>query len=233
MESRLDFYRRWHRLSKPYIHWQFQQFAPYLGRRVADVGCGLGNFTPWLLDRELYLGVDLDEELLRELESTYHQSPSVQALRLDLTDASFAQTMTRHRIDSLLCVNVLEHIENDRRAAENMVSSLPPDGHLCLLVPAFQCLFGTLDKLDGHFRRYTKKTLARLVSGLPIETLRAYYFNFIGAPGWFLKGRVLKQPTHTDDNFGLMNALLPLVRPLERLCPPPFGMSLIGIYRRR
>jgi len=48
-----------------------------------------------------------------------------------------------------------------------------------------------------------------------------------------LKGRVLKQPTHTDDNFGLMNALLPLVRPLERLCPPPFGMSLIGIYRRR
>ncbi len=159
VESHLDFYRRWHRLSKPYIHRQFQQFAPYLGQRVADVGCGLGNFTPWLLDRELYLGVDLDEELLRELESTYHQSPTVKVARLDLAAPAFARTLSLHRIDSLLCVNVLEHIENDRVAVENMVAALPPGGHLCLLVPAFPYLLGTLDQLDGHFRRYTKKTL--------------------------------------------------------------------------
>ncbi len=66
-----------------------------------------------------------------------------------------------------------------------------------------------------------------------METLRTYYFNFIGAPGWFLKGRVLRQATQTSDNFALMNALLPLVRLLERLCPPPFGLSVIGIYKRR
>ena len=61
---------------------------------------------------------------------------------------------------------------------------------------------------------------------------RLYYFNLIGAPGWFVKGRVLKQKRHTNDNYALMNAVLPVVRPLERLVPPPFGMSVIGIFRK-
>jgi SAM-dependent methyltransferase len=232
-ESHLEFYRRWHRHSKPYIEWQFEQFKPHVGRRLADVGCGLGNFTNLLLDRDLYLGIDLDEELLAELRRNYDHSPIVETLVMDATSAAFVDVLHNRSIDTIICANVIEHIRDDRLAVANMIRALPVGGHLCLLVPAMPFLFGTLDELDGHFRRYTRCSLIERFDGLPADLVRAYYFNFVGVPGWFVKGRVLKQATHTDDNYKIMNALLPIVRPLERFCSPPIGMSVIGIYRRR
>ena len=232
-ESHLEFYRRWHRHSKPYIRWQFEQFEPYLGRRIADVGCGLGNFTSFLTKRDLYLGVDLDEELLEELRRNYSDSAVVQALSLDATGAGFVEALRSRSVDSIICANVIEHIENDALAVSNMIQSLPVGGHLCLLVPALPFLFGTLDRLDGHFRRYTRQTLLERFKNLPADLVRVYYFNFVGVPGWFIKGRVLKQAAHTNDNYAIMNAMLPIVRPLERLLPPPIGMSVVAIYRRR
>jgi SAM-dependent methyltransferase len=232
-ESHLEFYRRWHRLSGPYIQWQFEQFKPYLGRRIADVGCGLGNFTRFLVERDLYLGIDLDEELLAELHRNYVSSPTVQTLALDATSSTFADVLRSHSIDSIICANVIEHIEDDRLAVKNMIQALPIGGHLCVLVPGLPFLFGTLDNLDGHFRRYTRQSLIERFRALPADLVRSYYFNFVGIPGWFIKGRVLRQTSHTDDNYRIMNALLPIVKPIERLCPPPIGMSVIAIYRRR
>jgi len=231
-ESHLEFYRRWHRMSKPYIAWQLEQFRPYLGKRVADVGCGLGNFTEALLDREFYLGIDLDEELLAELRNNYAGTAKVKTLALDATGPTFPETLREHGIDTIICANVIEHIENDRKAVENMIGPLPPGGHLCILVPALPFLFGTLDILDGHFRRYTKWTLNERFQGLPVKILRTFYFNLLGVPGWFVKGRILRQSVQTNVNYRIMNALLPIVKPLERICPPPLGMSVIAIGQR-
>lgn len=219
-------------MSKPYIAWQLEQFRPYLGKRVADVGCGLGNFTEALLDRDFYLGIDLDEELLAELRNNYGGTPKVKTLTLDATSPTFPETLREHGIDTIICANVIEHIEHDRKAVENMIASLPPGGHLCILVPALPFLFGSLDTLDGHFRRYTKRTLNERFQGLPVKVLRTFYFNFLGVPGWFVKGRILKQAGHTNDNYRIMNALLPIVKPLERLFSPPLGMSVIAICER-
>jgi SAM-dependent methyltransferase len=232
-ESHLEFYRRWHRLSKPYIQWQLAQFRPYLGRRIADVGCGLGNFTEWLLDRDLYLGVDLDSELLGELASKYRTVPDVHTTQLDLTSPSVPAKLRDYGIDTILCVNVIEHIEDDRLALKHLVDSLPAGGHLCLLVPALPFLYGSLDELDGHYRRYTRTSLTDRVRHLPVKVIRSYYFNILGVPGFFFKGRVLKQKTYLNEDYKIMNALLPIVRPLERFCPPPIGMSLIGIYQHQ
>jgi SAM-dependent methyltransferase len=232
-ESHLEFYRRWHRLSKPYIQWQLAQFTPYLSRRIADVGCGLGNFTESLLDRDLYLGVDLDAELLAELATNYGTIPHVRTMQLDLTSPTVPAILRDYAVDTILCVNVIEHIEDDWLALRHLVDSLPAGGHLCLLVPALPFLYGSLDHLDGHYRRYTRGSLMDRVRHLPVDVVRTYYFNILGVPGFFLKGRVLKQTTYTDDNYKIMNALIPIVRPLERLFPPPIGMSLIAIYRRR
>lgn len=231
-ESHLDFYRRWHRFSKPYFRWQFEQFRPYIGQRVADVGCGLGNFTELLAGRDFYLGIDLDEALLAELHRVHGGRPNIQTARLDITKPEMKETLTAQRVDTVLCVNVIEHVLEDAQAVRNMVEALPSGGHLCVLTPALPFLFGTLDVLDGHHRRYTRSTLAALFQNLPGRLLKLYYFNFIGIAGWFIKGRVLKQQRHTNDNYAIMNAVLPLVRPLERLVPPPLGMSVIGIFRK-
>lgn len=229
----MEFYRRWHRLSKPYIQWQFEQFKPYIGQRVADVGCGIGNFTSLLLEKDLYLGIDLDEELLGELSRSYGSSPTVQTSAVDATSPTIVELLRSRSIDTIICANVIEHIKDDRLAVANMINALPVGGHLCVLVPALPFLFGTLDELDGHFRRYTRRSLTERFKGLPADPIRTYYFNFIGVPGWFIKGRLLKETRQQNENYKIMNALLPIVKPLERFCPPPIGMSVIAIYRRR
>jgi len=232
-ESHLDFYKRWNQLSKPYIQWQFEQFKPYLGRRVADVGCALGNFTPLLFDRELYLGVEPDPVLLEEFQKRFRPHANVRVIGLDASKSDLRKALENERIDSILCVNVLEHIEQDRAALEGMIAALPSGGVVCLLVPAMPLLFGTLDSLDGHYRRYTKKSMCRLCESLPAEMLELKYFNFAAAPGWFLKGRILRQSRHTNDNYHLMNMVLPVVRQIEKRVPPPFGLSLITVLRKK
>lgn len=231
-ESHIDFYRRWHEQSKPYIRWQLEQFEPYIGRRVADVGCGLGNFAGLLLDKDRYVGLDLDTELLAELAHRYGQSPGVRTLWMGADNPAMVQALRDHDVDTIICANVIEHIENDRQVVANMIAALPPGGHLCLLVPALPVLFGTLDTLDGHFRRYTRGSLLATCEGQSATLVRAYYFNWIGILGWFLKGRVLKQSAHTNSNYAVMNAVLPVVRGMERLVSPPLGMSVIAILRK-
>ncbi|MSU58489.1 MAG: methyltransferase [Pedosphaera sp.] len=231
-ETHLEFYRRWHRLSKPYIRWQFEQFQPFIGRRVADVGCGLGNFTELLADRDFYLGIDLDEELLAELRRVHGHRSNVETARLDITKPELKESLRAKGVDTVLCVNVVEHVADDAFAVCNMIAAIPSGGHVCLLMPALPFLFGTLDELDGHYRRYTKQIMAKLFDGQPGKILKLYYFNLIGVPGWFIKGRVLKQRQHTNDNYAIMNALLPVVRPLERLIAPPLGMSVICVFRK-
>src|SRR6185503_15783204 len=142
MESHLDLYRRWGELARPYFQWQFDQFSPYLGSRVADVGCGLGNFTPFLKDKSCYVAFEPDQELAREFQSL-HQSDNIHlAKNPDITNPASVEEMQQYGIDSILCVNVLEHIENDQLAMKNLVSSVSAGGRVCLLVPALQFLYG-------------------------------------------------------------------------------------------
>ncbi len=67
-ESHLDLYRRWGELSKPYFKWQFSHFSKYVGQRIGDIGCGLGNFVPLFSEKELYFGFEPDKELSMEFE---------------------------------------------------------------------------------------------------------------------------------------------------------------------
>lgn len=230
-ESHLDFYRRWHRLSAPYIAWQFEQFRAFLGRRVADVGCGLGNFTHLLLDRDLVLGVDQDEELLADLRKE-NPALAVQTLSMDILASGLASALRERAVDTVLCVNVLEHLADDRAAVRNLLDGLPVGGHLCVLVPAMPVLFGTLDTLDGHHRRYTRPTLTRALDHPDASLQVLYYFNLVGAFGWFLKGRIFRQPSHADNNFTVMNRILPAVRAMEGWIHPPWGMSLVAVVER-
>jgi len=231
-ESRLDCYRRWHALAGPYFEWQLSQFKPYLGARVADVGCGIGNFCGYLLDRELYLGVDVDANLTLEQRREFGGAANVEIVQGDITQQSCRDLLVSRQVDSILSVNVIEHIEDDVQALANMIASLPTGGMLCLLVPAMSWLYGTLDTLDGHYRRYRKRTLRERLSRFPVEVVRLYYFNLVGALGWFIKGRVLKETQHSEENYQAMNLLIPLVARVERICPPPFGLSLIAIARK-
>ena len=232
-QERYEFYRRWHRLAKPYFAWQVEQFEGHLGNRIADVGCGPGNYASVLNDRDLYLAVDIDPDMIALVNDEFGAIPSVRAICGDITDPNFAEILKEYKIETIVSANLIEHIEDDGTALSMMSEVLSPGGTLCLLVPAFQFLFGTLDTLDGHYRRYTKSLLLERMSHLPMEVVRLHYFNSAGALGWWYKGRVRKATRQEDENYAVMNKIIPLLRQLERAVKPPIGLSLIAVFRRR
>lgn len=235
-ETHSEFYERWSARARPYFAWQFSQLRPHLGRRVADIGCALGSFAPLILGTgaELYLGVEPDADLRARFRER-HRDPRARLCAVtDALDPALPAALRAEKIDSAICVNALEHIEDDATALRRVLEGLPAGGRLGLLVPAHPFLYGTLDALDGHYRRYTKASLRTLVSRAGgADILDLYFFNAVAALGWLFKGRVLRARAQTDDNYALMNALLPLVSRAERLVHPPFGLSLVAILRRR
>lgn len=237
-ESHSEFYERWSALARPYFAWQFAQFRPFVGRRVADVGCGLGSFVDHFLAAGVaaYFGVEPDPEL-RARFSSHHADPRVRlTAATDATSPALVEELRAAGVDTTFSVNVLEHIERDDLALKHMIESTKKGGHICLLVPAHPFLYGTLDALDGHYRRYTKASLRALVAkagGDSLEWVTLHHFNALAALGWFLKGRVLKEKTQADENYALMNAVLPVASFIERLVHPPFGLSLAAVLRRR
>jgi SAM-dependent methyltransferase len=237
-ETHSQFYERWSAAARPYFAWQFAQFAPYVGKNAVDVGCALGSFVDHFLEHgvDSYTGIEPDPEL-RSLFKERHADARVHLARVgDATDPALVEEMRAASCDTAFSVNVLEHIERDDLALKHMIEGTASGGHICLLVPAHPFLYGTLDALDHHYRRYTKRTLKALVSRAgagKVDLIDLYYFNAVASFGWLLKGRVLREKSQGAENYALMNAVLPLVSRFEKLIRPPFGLSLIAVLRRR
>jgi SAM-dependent methyltransferase len=237
-ESHSQFYERWSGQARPYFAWQFSQFSPYIGRNVIDVGCGLGSFVEHFLPHpvEKYWGLEPDADLRARLRQKHPEDRVHLTKTIDATDPALSEEMKRAGIDTAFSVNVLEHIERDDLALRQMILGVAPGGYICLLVPAHPFLYGSLDALDHHYRRYTQASLKTLVDtagqGM-VDWVDLYHFNAIAAFGWYLKGRVLKETKQADENYALMNAVLPFMSRMEKIIRPPFGLSLIAVLRRR
>jgi len=234
-KNNLEFYECWHRLSGPYIAWQFAQFREYVGSRVADVGCGLGNFVNLVKDRSLYIGLESDDRLAARVVLEHKDDQNVEIVtgrRSDITTPESVDFLIEKEIDTILSVNVLEHIHDDRSAVRNMIYGLRENGHLCVLVPAMPLAYGCIDEISLHHRRYSRKSLESLVLDLPLKILAFGYFNLVGGCGWFIKSRIFKVNTNSRNNFLVMNKMLPIVKYLEERIRIPFGLSLVLVGRK-
>lgn len=205
-------------------------FRPYLGRRVVEVGAGVGTFSALLAG-------DPDVDELTLVEPAENNFP---VLRDRFTDD--ARVVARHgyledvshdlRADSLALVNVLEHIEHDARFVAAAREVLAPGGHLLIFVPALPILFGELDEAFDHYRRYTRRTLNSLLVGGGFEPLEMRYVNLPGAFSWFIAGRILRRDTLAAREVRAYDRwVVPWMLRMERVWSPPFGQSLLAIAR--
>ena len=218
--------------AKNYFAWQSRLVVRELGQRVVEVGCGIGNFTGLLLDRELVVALDREEECVRSLCERFAGRSNLYVLTCEAGSDAF-RSLARFRPDSLVCVNVLEHIEDDGAALRDMAEILVPGGVIVLLVPAFDALYGPIDHNLGHYRRYRRSVVAGLARAAGLDVAKLQYVNAAGFFGWWLNARVLKRETQSDGQIAVFDRwLVPVFSAIESAAAPPFGQSLLAVLRR-
>ena len=111
---------------------------------------------------------------------------------------------TERKVRTIVCLNVIEHIEDDGKAVTNLARALQPGGHLLIIVPALELLFNDLDRLAGHHRRYSRSLLRSRLTEAGLEIVRCDYFNSIGGLGW-LANRALRHGSLNDKARQLAN----------------------------
>jgi glycosyltransferase involved in cell wall biosynthesis len=208
----------------------FEQIRPAIGQRILEVGAGTGNLTRFLFGRDEVVATDVDPRYTELLARRFEQATNISAVTFDLGGELPAELAARH-FDTILCLNVLEHVADDRAALARLRDRLEPGGRLILLVPAHRGLYGSIDRAIGHYRRYERNELERLLveGGFEIESL--FHVNATSIPGWYLNGRVLRRESVPGIQARLADRLVPLYR-LERRLGIPFGLSIITFARR-
>jgi SAM-dependent methyltransferase len=209
-----------------YNRWMFDRLRPWVGRRVLEIGAGIGNMSAFFADRERVVLTDTEPSYLGRLRERFAERPHVSVAELRLPAVSPA--LVAERLDTVVCLNVLEHIEDDRASLRAMHHLLQPGGRLVLLVPALRPLYGTLDEALGHCRRYVPAELSDKLRAAGFHLRHLEYFNLAGVPGWWVAGRVLRRRLIPTGALRWYEALVPLFR-LERLLPWRIGQSLIAI----
>jgi len=209
-----------------YNAWMFDRIRPWVGSRVLEIGSGIGNLSAFLLDRERLVLTDTREEYLARLRTRFANRSNISVAHLYLPHDDRA--VAGQHFDTIICLNVLEHVEDDIGSLTAVRKLLEPRGRLVLLVPALPALYGSIDRALGHHRRYTRNALIATLERTGFQLAHIEYFNLAGIPGWWWAGRVLGRQTIPAGSLRLYDRLVPLFR-LERLIPWRVGQSLIAV----
>ena len=214
-----------------YNHWVYSLLRKFVGKSVCEVGAGTGNLTQFFLNSDRVLCIEPDPEYCAALRSLSTVHTNVRVCAGSLDDCARAPA-NREAFDTAICVNVLEHIEDDVQALGQMLSMVKKGGRVLLYVPAARWAYGSLDRKLGHFRRYSKGMIREVArkSGAGVE--RCFYVNFIGVWGWFLHARILKREVISPESARFVDHLVPYISAIERLLPPFTGQSLFAVLKK-
>jgi SAM-dependent methyltransferase len=219
------------REARNYNTWVYGRARPFLGRRILDVGAGIGTFTELALaDGRDVTALEPDASFAAALEAEFGAHPRA---RIVCATAEAFRDRAPSPFDAVISFNVLEHIADDESALQAARDLLRPGGHLLLLVPAHPLLLGDVDRALGHVRRYSRKPFGRLLqaAGFDVETL--HHVNPVGALGWLITFRLRSWPEEWPRaQYKTFDRLVPALRLLDRL-PVPVGLSLWAVARRR
>jgi len=212
-----------------FSRWMADVIRPYAGSRVLELGAGIGNLTTHLVPRAAYWATDINPEYLDNLERLRANRPYLRVAHVDATDA--ATFPAEQWFDTVIFLNVLEHLADDTGALRNVHRALEKGGAAVVLVPNGPGLYGTLDEVLGHHRRYTEKQLVAAGRSAGFKVERVLKFNRTGVIAWWLNGKILRRKTFGLAQIRLLNLLTPLFRVLDPLLPLP-PLSLIAIFRK-
>jgi len=211
--------------------WMASVIQPLLGDSVLEIGAGMGNLTRHLARRrKRYIASDIDLEHLSRLATRLRHLVQVEVRICDLTVPENFESL-RDAVDTVVCLNVLEHVSDDLAALGNMARALRSGGRLIVLVPHGQNLFGSLDEVLGHFRRYSHQQLRQCLSNAGFECEQILNFNRVSRPAWYINSRILRRSRISRLQMSIFDRMVWLWRRLDRWLPWP-PTSIIAIARK-
>ena len=203
---------------------------PYLGHRVLEIGAGIGNMTLQLLPRESYVASDYDELHLKVLHGLSTRSLNLKTRRIDAQNPADFDGLSNN-VDTIVCLNVLEHIPDSHAALKNMYDTLEPGGRVIVLVPQGQWLYSPLDKALEHVKRYSAPELRQALADAGFTVEKTFSFNRIGVFGWALNGKLLRRTRMAKIQLKLFDSLVWLWRRIDWLFPWR-GLSVVAVGRK-
>ena len=222
-----------------YHRWILQIFAPYLGRHLVEVGAGLGSFSELIVSNHACETLSLVEpsgEMYQQLDLRARRMPTMP--RVQVYHASFPEAAplitARDPPDSIIYVNVLEHIEDDKAELDAVYGALSEHGRVFLFVPALAWLYGAFDERVGHLRRYAKNELEEKLRSAGFQVLISAYFDLVGVAPWWIKYRLLKSATLEPAGVKFYDRfIVPAARRFESVIKPPIGKNVIIVAEKR
>lgn len=219
--------------AKHFNRWMADTISPWLVGEILELGAGIGNLTVLLSSRgNAYAATDTDREHLCELRSRIGEHPNIRIALCDFSDEVDAARF-RESADTVVCLNVLEHVTNDLGGLKNIRACLRPGGRAILLVPQGPQAFGSMDEVLEHKRRYTVEELSCKMSAAGFRVEQLVPFNRATWPGWYLNSRILRRRTLSRLQLHQFDLLVPILRRIDRHLPwPPTSLIAIGIAVR-
>ncbi len=214
-------------LATSYNRWTLSLFNEYLKGEILEVGCGIGNFTKYLSSYGKVTAIDVEEEYINSLAKE-----NIKDVDCKTADISSKKFSIGKKFDVIICINVLEHIKDHKAALKNMFKVLKEGGCLILLVPAHQFLYGEIDRNIQHYRRYEKKQLETLLQDAQFSINSIRKLNMLGAMGWFIAGKILKEKDINEDKVKIFNFIAPPFLLIEKIMEPVIGTSLLTIAKK-
>ena len=219
------------RWARRYNRWVIGRIASHIGDRVLEAGAGIGNITAQLLDRELIVAADDNSSYLERLAANFANNPNVNPVALDLENAEEISKLREHRFDTIVCVNVIEHLKRDDVVLRGFFEILEPGGRAIILAPQGQWLYGSIDRALDHYRRYSRSELQQKMERAGFEIEEIFGLNRVAPPFWFLNGRVLRRTSVPGAQIRFFDRMVPVVKIFDRVLPLP-PLSIIAIGRK-
>lgn len=222
--------------SHRFNDWMYEEISSSLYGDILEIGSGIGTFSEKLtrdFPNSNLTFTDISSMYVELLKKKFSSNGSVVVYRLDLNERIDYERIGYKKFDSILAVNVLEHVENDEFALAQLYDMLKEKGTLIVLVPCHKFLYNIIDKNISHYRRYTRKELEYKVRKTGFVIDKTFYFNTVGMIGWYLNGNLFKKPKVSRTGVKILDTVVPVLKYTERIFGKRIGLSIICTVKKK
>jgi 2-polyprenyl-3-methyl-5-hydroxy-6-metoxy-1,4-benzoquinol methylase len=215
--------------------WMYETIKPFCSGQILEIGSGTGNISQFFLKDGLPVTLsDISSQYCQILTEKFAAPYHPEVVQLDIAHPDFANQYASYlgKFDTVVALNVIEHISDDTWALENCRKLLKSGGTFIILVPAFQALYNRFDVELQHYRRYNKQTLKNFLKKGDFSITHIQYFNMMGISGWYLYGTVLKRRLISGNLMSSYNKLVPFFKILDKVSFNSLGLSVIAVGKK-